>query len=52
MVLPGIGAFTVIDAAMVTAADVGVNYFLTVDDIGKSRAKATAVGLIDCSSID
>ncbi|KAI5478648.1 amyloid beta precursor protein binding protein 1 [Pseudohyphozyma bogoriensis] len=38
LVLPGIGQFTILDSAMVTPADVGHNFFLTPDSIGKPRA--------------
>jgi len=44
MILPGIGAFTIIDADVVTRADVGVNYCVGVDDVGKNRAAAAKVG--------
>ena len=32
------GSFTLVDAEMVSAADTGNNFFVTVDDIGKPRA--------------
>jgi NEDD8-activating enzyme E1 regulatory subunit len=38
LVLPGIGGFTVADAATVTEADLGVNFFLDPSSVGKSRA--------------
>ena len=37
--LPGIGAFTVLDEAVVTEADLGVNFFLEEESLGKSRAE-------------
>lgn len=41
LVLPGIGRFTVVDAARVEAADLGNNFFLEETDVGRSRAEAT-----------
>jgi amyloid beta precursor protein binding protein 1 len=41
LVLPGIGAFTVLDEADVTEADLGVNFFLEEESLGKSRAAET-----------
>lgn len=41
LVLPGIGGFTVIDPATVTETDLGVNFFLEEDSLGKSRAEET-----------
>jgi hypothetical protein len=49
MILPGIGEFTIVDAAIVTGSDVGVNYFLQKCDIGRSRAEAVCAGL--CVSV-
>jgi amyloid beta precursor protein binding protein 1 len=39
LVLPGIGSFTIADSATVTDADLGINFFLEEDSLGKSRAK-------------
>ncbi|XP_055892296.1 NEDD8-activating enzyme E1 regulatory subunit-like isoform X1 [Biomphalaria glabrata] len=39
LVLPGIGSFTIVDSCKVKGEDVGINFFLTVDSIGKSRAQ-------------
>ncbi|KAJ6129181.1 hypothetical protein N7512_001961 [Penicillium capsulatum] len=41
LVLPGIGSFTIVDPATVTEADLGVNFFLDQDSLGKSRAEET-----------
>ena len=38
LVLPGVGAFTIADSAKVTEADLGINFFLEADSLGKSRA--------------
>ncbi|XP_062845507.1 NEDD8-activating enzyme E1 regulatory subunit isoform X2 [Trichomycterus rosablanca] len=40
LVLPGIGAFTIVDGHKVTGEDVGNNFFLSCESIGKSRAQA------------
>ncbi|XP_026823150.1 NEDD8-activating enzyme E1 regulatory subunit [Rhopalosiphum maidis] len=37
LVLPGIGAFTIIDNEVITEEDVGSNFFLTTDRIGEKR---------------
>ncbi|KAJ5120807.1 uncharacterized protein N7515_010195 [Penicillium bovifimosum] len=41
LVLPGIGGFTIVDPAVVTESDLGVNFFLEEDSLGKSRAEET-----------
>lgn len=40
--LPGVGRFTVIDDKLVAEADLGVNFFLDQDSIGKPRAERAA----------
>jgi amyloid beta precursor protein binding protein 1 len=40
LVLPGIGKFTIADDAIVEEADLGVNFFLDEDSLGKSRAES------------
>ncbi|RKP23875.1 NEDD8-activating enzyme E1 regulatory subunit [Syncephalis pseudoplumigaleata] len=47
LVLPGIGAYTVVDPARTTGADVGNNFFLRVEDIGEHRAAATCALLAE-----
>ncbi|KAG0378282.1 NEDD8-activating enzyme E1 regulatory subunit [Mortierella sp. AD032] len=42
LVLPGIGQFTVIDQGTVTQSDIGSNFFLDADSLGKSRAERAA----------
>ncbi|XP_012936750.1 NEDD8-activating enzyme E1 regulatory subunit isoform X2 [Aplysia californica] len=39
LILPGIGSFTIVDSQKVVGEDVGNNFFLTVDSVGKSRAQ-------------
>ena len=39
LVLPGIGAFTIADTARVTEADLGINFLLEGESLGKSRAE-------------
>ncbi|KAL5118145.1 hypothetical protein ACEQ8H_003980 [Pleosporales sp. CAS-2024a] len=41
LVLPGIGAFTVQDAARVSEADLGANFFLAHEHLGQYRAQVT-----------
>ncbi|KAJ5265513.1 hypothetical protein N7505_004563 [Penicillium chrysogenum] len=41
LVLPGIGGFTIVDPAIVTESDLGVNFFLEGESLGKSRAEET-----------
>ena len=42
LALPGLGHFTIIDNKKVTAVDLSNNFFVTNDDIGKSRAEVTS----------
>jgi amyloid beta precursor protein binding protein 1 len=39
LVLPGIGQFSILDAEIVEEEDLGVNFFLERDSLGKSRAE-------------
>lgn len=41
LVLPGVGNFTIQDSALVTEADLGVNFFLEDEHLGDYRAKHT-----------
>ncbi|KAE8608368.1 hypothetical protein XENTR_v10011485 [Xenopus tropicalis] len=41
LVLPGIGSFTIVDGNVVTGEDVGNNFFLTRESIGKNRAQTS-----------
>lgn len=43
----GIGRFTIIDDATVNEADLGVNFFLDEDSLGKSRAQACTELLLE-----
>lgn len=47
LILPGIGSFTIIDSNEVTGQDLGCNFFLTKDYIGKSRALGAAELLME-----
>lgn len=42
LVLPGIGRFTVLDEKKVTPGDLGNNFFVTADDVGRSRAEVVS----------
>lgn len=48
LILPGIGAFTIIDGDLVSGADVGSNFFLEQTSIGKKRAKVACELLQVC----
>ena len=39
LVLPNIGNFTIADSAKVTEADLGINFFVRAQSLGKSRAE-------------
>jgi NEDD8-activating enzyme E1 regulatory subunit len=41
LVLPGIGNYTIVDDATVSEEDLGVNFFLEEESLGKSRAAET-----------
>ncbi|KAI8609685.1 amyloid beta precursor protein-binding protein 1 [Chytriomyces sp. MP71] len=43
LVLPGIGAFTLLDAKKVDGADAGNNFFLGVDSLGRNRAESACL---------
>ena len=47
LVLPNVGEFTVVDDANVTAQDCGNNFFVTQDDIGKSRSETVTKWLLE-----
>ncbi|XP_073257022.1 NEDD8-activating enzyme E1 regulatory subunit-like [Porites lutea] len=50
LILPGIGSFTIVDGEKVTGEDVGNNFFLTQDNVGKSRAECTTEFLLELNS--
>ncbi|XP_033104427.1 NEDD8-activating enzyme E1 regulatory subunit-like [Anneissia japonica] len=50
LILPGIGSFTIIDANKVKGEDVGNNFFLTQDSIGKSRAHVATELLLELNA--
>lgn len=41
LILPGIGNFTIVDQEKVSECDLGVNFFLTEESLGKPRAQET-----------
>nr|CAD7442558.1 unnamed protein product [Timema bartmani] len=47
LVLPGIGAFTIVDGKKVTEEDIGCNFFLDGDSCSKSRAQAATQLLLE-----
>lgn len=42
LILPSVGRFTIIDDKIVVESDLGVNFFLDEDSLGKSRAERAA----------
>ncbi|CAG5097669.1 Similar to Nae1: NEDD8-activating enzyme E1 regulatory subunit (Rattus norvegicus) [Cotesia congregata] len=50
LVLPGIGAFTIIDGKKVTQEDIGANFFLDSESFGKSRAQVATQMLVELNS--
>lgn len=47
LVLPGIGQFTVMDGATVSETDMGNNFFVTMDSVGKPRAEVVVETLCE-----
>ncbi len=45
LILPGVGAYTIIDSNEVNHSDVGSNFFVCMDDKGKSRSQITMSNL-------
>ena len=41
LVLPGIGSFTVVGGGVVTESDLGVNFFVSHEHVGKSKSEVT-----------
>ncbi|KAI9596629.1 NEDD8-activating enzyme E1 regulatory subunit [Syncephalis fuscata] len=50
LVLPGIGAYTIIDSTLTSGADIGNNFFLTPEDIGRPRAERTCTLLAELNT--
>jgi amyloid beta precursor protein binding protein 1 len=46
LILPGVGKFTVVDNNIVTISDLGENFFVNEEDLGKSRAEAVTNHLL------
>lgn len=46
LVLPGIGSFTILDDHRVSADDLGNNFFVTVDSLGRPRAEVRLSSLL------
>jgi len=47
LVLPGIGQFSILDPAVVSEPDLGVNFFLEDESLGKFRAEETVKYLME-----
>lgn len=41
LILPGVGFVMILDDKLIEERDLGTNFFITKDDIGKSRAEVT-----------
>lgn len=50
LVLPGVGAFTVVDDKIVDETDIGSNFFLLQSSLGKSRAEVSMALLNELNS--
>ncbi|KAF5296155.1 hypothetical protein FQA39_LY12609 [Lamprigera yunnana] len=50
LVLPGIGAFTIVDGEKVSEEDIGSNFFLDEPHIGMSRAQAATECLLELNT--
>ncbi|KAF4517774.1 hypothetical protein B566_EDAN002979 [Ephemera danica] len=47
LVLPGIGAFTIVDGCLVSELDIESNFFLDAESLGKSRAEVATHMLLE-----
>ena len=47
LILPGVGFVTVLDDKLIEERDLGNNFFVTQDEIGKSRAEVTLNHLLE-----
>lgn len=47
LILPSVGQFTIIDDKLVEETDLGSNFFLTGDSVGKPRAERAATTLAE-----
>ena len=50
IVLPGVGAFTIIGSGTVSSSDLGANFFVTHNDMGKSKSQVTMEYLQELNS--
>jgi len=50
LVLPNIGEFTIVDDAVVSASDLGNNFFVTQDAVGKSRAEVVKENMLEMNN--
>lgn len=47
LILPGVGFITILDDKLVEQRDLGTNFFVTKDSLGKSRAEVTKELLLE-----
>ncbi|KAK9885901.1 hypothetical protein WA026_013775 [Henosepilachna vigintioctopunctata] len=50
LILPGIGAFTIVDGETVTEEDTGSNFFLDYDSVGMPRARVATQSLLELNA--
>ncbi|KAK4468664.1 hypothetical protein MN116_007848 [Schistosoma mekongi] len=50
LVLPGVGSFTIIDDSYVTENDLGTNFFVAENHIGKARAQVVTESLMELNN--
>ncbi len=50
LILPGIGSFTIVDGNHVSVSDLGVNFFVSSDHVGKSRSQVAMTLLQELNS--
>lgn len=47
LVLPGVGAFTIVDGKKISHEDIGANFFLDAESVGRSRAQVATQLLLE-----
>ncbi|XP_063244767.1 NEDD8-activating enzyme E1 regulatory subunit isoform X1 [Bacillus rossius redtenbacheri] len=50
LILPGVGAFTIVDGKKITEEDIGCNFFLDADSCGQSRAQVATQLLLELNA--
>ena len=52
LVLPGIGKITIVDSGKVCEQDLGNNFFVTIEDVGKNKAQVLLENLLELNPED